>query len=63
MEEKQLLSLDEAAARLGVSWQTCRRWASIGRIASVRMGRLRKIPSEEIERLIREGTHPAHEAR
>jgi len=62
MNEKQLLTLDEASARLGVCWQTTRRWAAAGVLASIRLGRRRMIPLAEVERLLREGTSPAHEA-
>jgi len=62
MEQKTLLTLDEASSRLGVCWQTTRRWAAAGVLASIRLGRRRMIPVAEVERLLREGTHPAHEA-
>ncbi|MDY0063374.1 MAG: helix-turn-helix domain-containing protein [Myxococcota bacterium] len=55
MDSPRLLSLTEAADRLNLTWQHVRRLAASGRIASIKIGRLVRIPHEEIERIAREG--------
>ncbi len=55
-EERRLFSLDQAAEQLGgVSPWTLRRHVDEGRIRTTRLGRLVRIPSEEIERIRKEG--------
>lgn len=51
----RLLTLPEAADRLGISHWTVRRWATSGRIDSVRLGRRRLIPEQAVEKLIING--------
>jgi len=51
----QLLRVDEAATILNVSSKTIRRLIARGDLRVVRIGRLVRIPSSEIERLIAGG--------
>jgi excisionase family DNA binding protein len=53
-----LLGVDEAQARTGVSKWTWRRWAYDGKIDSVKLGRRLLIPTTEIDRLIGDNTRP-----
>ena len=56
----QLLTVPEAAARLALKESTVRAWLLTRRISKVRVGRRAvRIPTAEIERLIRDGTVPA----
>jgi excisionase family DNA binding protein len=59
MEKNHLLSIEEAAARLGLKPITIRLWASARKIARVKLGRRVLIPSAEVERLIEQSTIPA----
>lgn len=58
MSEK-LLTVRETAEALGLRESTCRAWIAQRRIGIVRLGRAVRIPLEEVERLIAEGTVPA----
>ena len=49
-----LLSVEQAAQRLGVSFWTVYRMARTGRLASVRIGRRRLFAEADLEELIRE---------
>lgn len=50
--ETELLTIGEAARRLGVSVDTVRRWESEGKIAGTRTpGNQRRFASTEVERL------------
>jgi len=51
-QSERLLSLKDAAARLGVSDWTVRRWALQGRIESAKLGGRRLIPKRTVERMI-----------
>ena len=55
----ELLSIAEAARRLGLRPITIRLWASARKISRVRLGRRVLIPASEITRLIEAGTIPA----
>jgi excisionase family DNA binding protein len=57
--ETQLLSVPQFAAALGVTQACIRRWLLGRNIASVKLGRLVRIPASEIERLIQCGLRPA----
>ena len=48
-----LLSVQEAAERLGVSFWTVYRMARNGQLASVRIGRRRLFAAEDLEELVR----------
>jgi excisionase family DNA binding protein len=56
--EALLLSLRDAATRLGLKEVTVRTWARRRKIASVRLGRRLLIPAAEIARLIEDFTTP-----
>jgi excisionase family DNA binding protein len=58
-----LLSVEEAAARLGLRPVTVRQWASARKIARVKLGRRVLFAASEIERLIESLTIPALPAR
>jgi excisionase family DNA binding protein len=57
--ERSLLTVPEFARALGVTTACIRRWLLERKIASVKLGRLRKIPQSEVDRLIAEGFCPA----
>ena len=58
-----MLSVKQAAERLGLKPATLRAWIAQRRIGICRLGRAVRIPLEEIERLIAEGTIPARAPR
>ena len=58
-----MLTVRQAAERLGLRESTCRAWIAQRRIGIVRLGRAVRIPAEEVERLIANGTIPARERR
>jgi excisionase family DNA binding protein len=62
-KELAMLTVREAAARLGLRDSTLRAWIMQRRIGIVRLGRAIRIPLEEVERLIAEGTIPARMTR
>lgn len=48
-----LISLNDAADRLGVNYRTIRRWIAAGRIDAVRVGpRLLKIDAAQLDRVM-----------
>jgi len=59
MLKQNLLSIPEAAARLGLKPVTIRQWASGRKLARVKLGRRVLIPESEIERLIAQNLTPA----
>jgi excisionase family DNA binding protein len=58
-KEKSLLRVNEFAALLDVTPACVRRWLLERKIASIRIGRLVRIPKEEAVRLIETGLRPA----
>jgi len=61
-ETVQLLRVDEAAALLNMRPNTIRDWLRQRKISKVRIGeRSIRIPREEVERLIAEGTESKRE--
>jgi excisionase family DNA binding protein len=56
---ENLVSVEDAALRLGLQPATVRLWLAQGKIATVKLGRRRLILPGEIERLIRQNTIPA----
>jgi len=54
----ELISVENAARRLGLRPVTVRQWANARRIERVKLGRRVLIPQYEIERLISENTIP-----
>lgn len=63
MPNSQLLSVSQAAERLGLKQSTIRAWLMARRIEFVRLGRSVKIPEAEVNRLISQGTVPRREGR
>jgi excisionase family DNA binding protein len=59
MERQNLLTLEQAAERLGMKPVTLRMWASARKIARVKIGRAVRIPEGEIARIIERGLIPA----
>jgi excisionase family DNA binding protein len=57
----ELLTVREFAAALKVTQACVRRWLLERRINSVRVGRLVRIPRQELGRIIQEGLRPALE--
>lgn len=57
--EVSLLSVPQFAAALGVTSACIRRWILERKIATVKLGRLIRIPSSEIARLCERGFRPA----
>ncbi len=55
----RVLTIDQAAERLAVAPVTIRAWCARRQIASVKLGRARRIPESEIRRLLVEGYTPA----
>jgi excisionase family DNA binding protein len=56
---KALLRVNEFASELDVTVACVRRWILERRIAFVKVGRLVRIPGNEVERVIKAGMHPA----
>lgn len=59
LKQAELLSITEAAGRLGLAPITVRQWSARRKLARVRLGRRILIPASEVERLIEAGTIPA----
>jgi excisionase family DNA binding protein len=59
MNETKLLTLEDAAERLGMKTVTLRMWASSRKIARVKIGRAVRIPASEIDKIIEHGLIPA----
>jgi excisionase family DNA binding protein len=58
-DNQRLVSIQEAATRLGLRPVTIRQWAGARKIARVKLGRRVLIPVSEVERLIEASTIPA----
>jgi excisionase family DNA binding protein len=54
-----MLTVHEAADRLGLADSTLRAWIAQGRIGVIRLGRAVRVCPEEVTRLILENTVPA----
>ena len=61
--EVTLLSVPQAAERLNVTKSCLRRWVLERKIATVKLGRLIRIPASEVERLVDSGLRPARPVR
>ena len=59
MNDTKLLTLEQAAERLGLKPVTLRMWASARKIARVKIGRAVRVPESEIARIIERGLIPA----
>lgn len=53
---RPLLTLKEFSAQLSISEALARKWRRIGRIRVVTLGRAVRVPQEEVDRLIAEGS-------
>ncbi len=53
-----LLSIPQAAQRLGLKVQTLYNWVSLRRIGAMRVGRRVSIPESEVLRILAEGWQP-----
>jgi len=65
MDSKQttLLSVPQFADALGVTPACIRRWILERKITVVKLGRLVRVPTGEVERLVNSGLRPARETR
>ncbi len=61
MNQKQLLSLGEAAESLSLSMWTLRAWIRAGKLRPVRLGRRVLVEPGELQRLIESGRQSAIE--
>jgi excisionase family DNA binding protein len=57
--EVTLLSVPQFADALGITPACVRRWVLERKITTVKLGRLIRIPSSEVERLVTSGLRPA----
>ncbi len=48
-------TVQELATKFKVTEQAIHNWIKAGKIASIKLGRARRIPAAEVERLVREG--------
>ena len=55
----ELLTVEEAAVRLGLAQVTIRSWILRRRIGFVKLGRSIRIPADELSRLVSAGFIPA----
>jgi excisionase family DNA binding protein len=53
--EPKLLRLEQAGAALGVSHWTLRIWAKQGKLRTIKLGHLRLVPVDELERIAQQG--------
>ncbi len=56
VSREELFSPQEVADRFSISRWTIYAWIAEGRIKSVKIGRLVRIPESEVNRIIRQGT-------
>lgn len=59
MDDKGLLTIPEFANALRIKPSCVRRWLRERKITCVYVGRLVRVPSAEVERIIQGGTRPA----
>jgi len=57
-----LLSIPEFASALRVTPACARRWQALRKISYTKVGRLVRIPSTEVDRIIKQGMVPAKQA-
>jgi excisionase family DNA binding protein len=53
--EPRLLRIDQASSTIGVSHWTLRQWAKQGKLRTVKLGNLRLVPVEELDRIAQQG--------
>jgi excisionase family DNA binding protein len=58
-----LLSVKEFACTLNITVACVRRWILERKIETIKLGRLIRIPTSEVERLVNSGLRPAREPR
>jgi excisionase family DNA binding protein len=61
-ENEKLLTIDEFATSLRVKSSCIRRWIAEGRVTVIKVGRLTRLSSAELSRVIREGTRHAKQS-
>lgn len=59
LKQTELLTVQDFASALQVTKACVRRWISERKITTVKIGRLVRIPTEEIDRLVSKGKRPA----
>jgi excisionase family DNA binding protein len=59
-QQPELLTIQDFASILQVTTACVRRWITERKITTVKLGRLVRIPADEIERLVSKGMRPAH---
>jgi len=59
VDQQELLTIPEFAATIRVKTSCVRRWIREEKVTIVHVGRLVRIPSTEVTRIIREGTRVA----
>ena len=52
---KELTSLQELAKEARISYRTLHRYARLGRIRTIRLGALIRVPRKEVERILTQG--------
>jgi len=62
-DNQVLLTVDAVAEVLSVTPACIRRWIFERKITTVKLGRLVRIPSDEVQRLIQSGLRPTQERR
>ena len=58
-----LLSIPQVAERLGITEAAVRRWVLLRKISVIKVGRLVRVPSTELDRLLADGLRPARPPR
>ena len=58
-----LLSIREFANALNITVACARRWVLERKVTTVKLGRLIRVPSTEVERLVNSGLRPARPGR
>jgi excisionase family DNA binding protein len=61
--QTELLTIQDFASSLQVTTACVRRWITERKIATIKLGRLVRIPATEIDRLVATGLRPARPAR
>lgn len=62
-QEINLMTVSDFAAALRITQACVRRWIWERKISTVKLGRLIRIPTSEVERLTNSGLRPARPAR
>lgn len=58
----KLIRIEQASSSIGVSHWTLRSWARQGRVKTVKLGHLRLVPAEELDRIAKHGIPKAEGA-